>query len=453
MNGRLPKGHKLSTPSGIELSVEGVFGAGGQGEVYRVSTPRGERAVKWYYPETATAGQRGIIESLVANRIQDPRFLWPQALVLEAPGRSGGAGSFGYLMDVRPKDFYDLPSLFRREVKGISPRRLIIVALNTAEAYLRLHSQGRAYRDISYSNLFFKPSSGDILICDNDNAVEENMDTGVLGTSEFMAPELMRRDPRARPTVQTDLHSLAVLLFMLLMNEHPLRGKADQDIHCFDENAMKRLFGTSPLFIFHPRDKSNQAVPGEQDTPIALWDACPAVLKSLFTDAFTAGLGQPDQRVRETVWRDTFSQVYDSIVDCGGCGRSNYVDPGPNPPPLFCWKCRLPVRLPPRLEIVKDDRSRRLSRSIRLTPEAKLYPHHLERAVTRHDFSRPVGVIEPHPNDPAKLGLRNDSSRTWRVHNESTHTIQDVVPGLRASLRPGLLIEFGDGVEGMYRAN
>ena len=94
MNGNLSIGQALITPKGVPLRVEELFGSGGQGEVYRVSTPRGDRAVKWYYPNMATPDQREIIETLVAGRIADPRFLWPQSLVLDpnAPG-----SSFGYL--------------------------------------------------------------------------------------------------------------------------------------------------------------------------------------------------------------------------------------------------------------------------------------------------------------------------------------------------------------------
>ena len=448
VNGLLPKGHVLTTPGGAKLRVEETFGSGAQGEVYRVSTDRGDRAVKWYHPNMATRDQRDIIETLVGRRLNDSRFLWPQALVTDTTGPSG---SFGYLMAVRPKEFHDLPALFRREVKGITSRKLTIVALHTAEAFLALHAQGRAYRDINYGNLFFNPANGDILICDNDNAVEENKDTGIWGTSEFMAPELMRQDTGARPSQQTDLHALAVLLFMLLMNHHPLLGKAEFDIRCFDDKAMKKLYGTAPVFLFDPGNASNRPVPGEQDTVIANWRVCPPVLRKLFTQAFTVGLIRPDQRVRETVWRDTFSQVYDSIVECGHCGRSNYVDPGANPPPVSCWKCDRTVALPPRLEVVRDEQSRRISRSIRLSQDAKIFPHHLQRTVSRHDYSQPVGEVEAHPSEPGKFGLRNSTGKSWRVHNEATRSLQDVPPGKRANLRPGLLIEFGDGVEALFR--
>lgn len=447
MNGNLSIGQALITPKGVPLRVEELFGSGGQGEVYRVSTPRGDRAVKWYYPNMATPDQREIIETLVARRIADPRFLWPQSLVLDpnAPG-----SSFGYLMGVRPKGYYDLPALFRRDVR-MTGRNLMIVALNTAEAYLSLHSQGRAYRDISYGNLFFNPVNGGILICDNDNAVPEDMDTGVLGTSSFMAPELTRMDPGARPSVQSDLHSLAVLLFMLLMNHHPLTGRAELSIRCFDDAAMRRLYGTNPVFVYDPADLSNRPVPGEQDTVIALWRFCPPALKKLFVEAFTTGLRDPHRRVRETVWRDMFSQVYDSVVECDSCDRANFCDPGASPEPVECWKCGHTIALPPRLEIVKDQGHLRVPRSIRLSRDAKLFRHHLDPKATRHDFTTPTAVVEVHPNDPGKLGLRNDTARTWRVHNETTRTVQDVPPGRRVNLRPGLLIEFGDGVEGTFR--
>lgn len=439
-------GQVLVAPAGIQLRVEELLSSGGQGEVYRVSTLRGDYAVKWYFPPMATPGQREIIETMVARPLADSRFLWPQALVVDP---LAGARSFGYLMGLRPKGFCDLPALFRREVKGMTIETLTAVALNTAEAFLSLHSKGSAYRDISYDNLFFSPVTGDILVCDNDNAVQEDMETGILGSSSFMAPELTRMDTGARPTVQTDLHSLAVLLFMLLMNHHPLEGRAYLDVRRLDEEAIRTLYGARPVFVYDPTDGSNRPVPGQQDTVIELWRACPPALKTLFIQAFTTGLAQPNQRVRETQWRDTLSEVYDAIIECDGCGRKNYSDPGADPEPVECRRCRRTIVLPPRLEITKDQGRLRVSRSIRLSPKVKLFPHHLDRYATRHGFGRPVGEVEAHPSDPGRIGLRNDTSGPWRVHNQATDTVQEVPPGRRVSLRPGLLIEFGFNVEGM----
>jgi len=138
-----------------------------------------------------------------------------------------------------------------------------------------LHSKGLCYRDISFGNLFLDPANGEILICDNDNvAIDGNPGTGILGTPRFMAPEVVRGG--SLPSIQTDLFSLAVLLFYLFLVHHPLEGKKELAIHSFDLPAMTRLYGTDPVFIFDPRDHSNRPVPGCHDNALVNWPLYPS---------------------------------------------------------------------------------------------------------------------------------------------------------------------------------
>ena len=67
------------------------------------------------------------------------------------------------------------------------------------------------------------PGSMALLICDNDNVDVDGAPPTSLGTPKFMAPEIVRGE--ASPTMDTDLHSLAVVLFYLLFLCHPLEGK------------------------------------------------------------------------------------------------------------------------------------------------------------------------------------------------------------------------------------
>jgi serine/threonine protein kinase len=105
-------------------------------------------------------------------------------------------------------------------------RALATAGLNLSHNYLLLHSQGLCYRDISFGNAFFDPDNGDVLIADNDNvSVDGAGALGVLGTPRFMAPEVVRGD--ALPSTQTDLFSLSVLIFYMLMVAHPLEGEKE----------------------------------------------------------------------------------------------------------------------------------------------------------------------------------------------------------------------------------
>ncbi|MCF3123206.1 MULTISPECIES: serine/threonine-protein kinase [Streptomyces] len=447
VNGMLAAGKTLVAESGEKLKVAELFGSGGQGEVYRVTSPTGDQAVKWYYPQLADARQREILEGLIAKGWDDPRFLWPRSIVMDPEGRQPG---FGYVMDVRPARFCDLPALFRRDpsVSAATMRTLVTVALHTVEAYRALHSRGIAYRDINWGNIFFDPRTGDVLVCDNDNAVVEGAEAAVAGTMDFMAPELVRGEKGHQPGTQSDLHSLAVLLFLLLMNDHPFNGALALKIRCMDEAAKRRLYGTDPVFVYDPADTRNRPVPGEQPTVEATWGALPQILRDLFIRTFTDGLRSPKLRVRETQWRDALSQVLDSITQCGVCGKQNMTQPDGAPPD--CWKCRRTLTLPPRLELVTGTGTLRTRRGIRLAPNARVYAHHLRDDPERHDFTAVVGEVTEHPQQRGRFGLTNHTSSVWTARKDDG-TVRDVDPGKTIALRSGLLIEFGGGTEAVVK--
>jgi len=446
VNGMLDAGRTLATETGEKITVERLYGSGGQGEVYRVRTPHGPRALKWYYPQLAETLQRRILESLIDRRWSDDRFLWPQAIVTDPHSKQPG---FGYLMDVRPSRFHDLPALFRRDkaVSATTLRTLVTVALHIVEAYRTLHSKGIAYRDINWGNIFFDPATGDVLVCDNDNAVVEGETTTVAGTMDFMAPELVRGDRGARPGIQTDLHSLAVLLFLLLMNHHPFEGARALRIRCMDEAAKRRLFGTDPVFIYDPDDTSNRPDPGEQTTVVETWNVLPQILRSLFIKTFTVGLREPSRRVRETQWRDALSKVLDAVTVCGGCGKQNLAEPGGPPPD--CWSCGRRVELPVRLRITVRRGGFSTTRDITLAPQARVYAHHLVDDPDRHDFTAVVGEVTEHARQRGRFGLTNRTDRAWTMRRPDG-SAQAVPPGRTVGLKPGLLLELGGGAEAVF---
>ncbi|WP_275462483.1 protein kinase domain-containing protein [Streptomyces noursei] len=442
MTGMLDSGTLLTADDGEEVQVTEMLGAGGQGEVYRVKSAGGDKALKWYYPTCATPEQGAIVQELVARDFDDDRFLWPTAYVRDE------RGGFGYLMDILPDRFKRLPALFTRQLRT-TPRALLAACLYTVEAYQALHSRGIAYRDISWGNILFDPDTGEVLVCDNDNAVVEGDSSGISGTMKFMAPELVRGDTGAKPGTQTDLHSLSVLLFMLLMNHHPLEGRRELAIRCLDEAAEKKLYGKQPLFVFNPADDANAPDPHEQGTVLATWAAAPRTLRDLFTHNFTSGLHDPTVRVRESQWRDVLRAVLDSVVDCAHCGRQNMTQPGETTAGT-CWSCGGALILPPRLIVTTP--LPRTEHHIRLHRTARVHAHHLMPEPTRHNYSDATLVAEltEHPNNPGKFGLANRSDRAW-TGTRSDGTTQQVSPGQTVPLRSGLKLDLG-GAQAVVRS-
>jgi eukaryotic-like serine/threonine-protein kinase len=432
---------RLLTVSGTPCVVKDFLGAGGQGEVYRVTLAGdSSMALKWYFPHTATPEQWQALETLVSKGAPSEKFLWPLDLV-----RADRDSQFGYLMPLRTERFKSIIDLMKRRIEPDPTfQALAITGRQLADSYFQLHTRGLCYRDISFGNVFFEPQSGEVLICDNDNVtVNGSTGGGVLGTSRFMAPEIVRSE--ALPGTETDRFSLAVLLFYLFMFHHPLEGKREADIHVFDQAAMTKIYGTDPLFIFDPNDSSNAPVKGYQDNVLIFWPIYPQFLRDLFSKAFTDGLKDPQNgRVLENEWRPAMVRLHDSVFYCAQCKSQNFYDidamkkgGGTHPP---CWSCLQPVILPYRIRIGDN--------IIMLNADTKIYPHHVNRE-KKWDFSQPVAQVNRHPADPNRWGLKNVSGERW-VITKPDGTKQDVAVGQNAPLVVNLKINFGS-TEGEIR--
>ena len=88
--------------------------------------------------------------------------------------------------------------------------------------------------------VFLKENGSLIAVCSfrdvNTGAISIGIDnSAVYGTPRFMAPEIVLG--KAKPSRNTDLYSLAVLLFYMFMMGHPLEGKLEADIRCMDIHA------------------------------------------------------------------------------------------------------------------------------------------------------------------------------------------------------------------------
>ncbi len=236
--------------------VSHLIGSGGQGEVYSAVWQGVSVALKWYFPHQATVEQRRAIQALIRFGPPNKRFLWPMEMV-SIPGKPG----FGYLMPLRDPKCKSIIDLMKRRVEP-SFHTLITSCIELAHSFLQLHSKGLCYRDVSFGNVFFNVETGAILICDNDNvAINGDKRSGVMGTPRFMAPEVVRDE--ADPDTQTDLFSLSVLLFYLLLVHHPLEGEKENEIKCLDLPAMRRLYGDNPLFLAFKRVMNEQQIKQE----------------------------------------------------------------------------------------------------------------------------------------------------------------------------------------------
>ncbi len=415
--------------------VGNFLGGGGQGEVYQAKWKGKEYAVKWYFSHMATKEQHASLETLVRIGSPDERYLWPLKVSPFTHGKS-----FGYVMELRPLEYKSIIDLMKRRAEP-SFRSLVTAGFQLADSFLELHSKGLCYRDISFGNVFINPDNGDVLICDNDNVgVESETPTGVLGTPRFMAPEIVRGE--AKPGADSDLFSLAVLLFYMLYLHHPLEGAKEEAIKCFDLPAMNKLYGTDPLYIFHPTDTSNRPVDGLHDNATTYHKIYPQFIRDLFERTFTTGIKDITHgRTRESEWRNALTKLQDSIVYCSQCGAENFHDSEASSPGE-CWHCKKKVRLPMHLVLGRS--------VVMLNYDAKLFHHHVDDE-KKFDFSEVVAEVTQHPNNPSLWGLKNLTGDSWNV-KFADGSVKSVPPRKNAPLSPGNEIQFGK-TEGIVQSD
>lgn len=425
MDGQLKCGTVLTSESGNRYTVEKLLGSGGQGEVYSVIADHKTYALKWYYKNTATKNQKEILDNLIQSGQPDPSFLWPQDMIFRAYGES-----FGYIMPLRPGNYKSIVDMMKRKAEP-SFYCLCKAAYNLTKGYNALHGKGYSYRDISFGNVFFDPDTGDVLICDNDNVSYNGAKTGIYGTPRFMAPEIVVG--KAKPSRNTDLFSLAVLLFYMFMLNHPLEGRREAQIKCMDIHAMNQLYGTDPLFIFDPDNRDNRPLAGYQDNAIIFWDLYPQQLKELFTASFTVGLQQPNRRITESKWLETFANLMSGIMICPYCGAEVFYDvyKEANGVMHTCWGCQKAVPVPTRLVIGRS--------TILLMSNTKIYKHHIDGD---HDMETVVGEVVQNPNNPNLWGIKNLTKENW-TYIKADGTQIPITEGRSAAIAKDTKIDFG----------
>ena len=272
------------------------------------------------------------------------------------------------------------------------------------------------------------------MICDNDNvSFDSSKPGGVLGTPGFMAPEIVRGEKR--PSRETDRYSLSVLLFYLFMVNHPLEGKLEANIKCMDYAARVKLYGTDPVFIFDPDNRTNRPVKGIHDNANIYWPMYPEKMRKMFTKAFTVGLNIPSKRITEPEWMNLFANMMSGMLKCS-CGASNFYDEKleANGAAHVCWHCQQAIPVPVKIVVGKS--------TVLLNDTTKLLHHHI---YGDYDMETVVGSVVQNPKNPALWGIKNEDEVNW-TYEMPDGTQIPIEVGKTAGIAKGVKIHFSDAV-------
>lgn len=317
--------------------------------------------------------------------------------------------------------------------------KYVLICIRIARAVRRMHAAGLAHSDLSYKNVLIDPRSGSATIIDIDGlVVPGKFPPDVIGTPDFIAPEVMatkslpREDPaRKLPSIATDRHALAVMIYMYLLYRHPLRGGKinDTDPQKDEELSM----GAKALFIEHPTDLSNRPKLDQVKPTHLPWADVNKVpytitgpyLKELFDKAFITGLHNPSQRPTADEWEQALIKTVDLLQPCqnSNCDQKWFVFDNTTKP--VCPFCNTPYK--GDLPVLNLYSSRKEGS---FTPEnyrlmvyhnQYLYPWHVNRHVYPNERltdeqKKPVGYFVLHHGK-------------WQLVNQTLTSLRDITEG------------------------
>lgn len=419
----LKNGQKVNLTIGSQATIIKELGRGGQGIVYLVELGGQQMALKWYINPPENKFYKNLEHNISAGAPSDA-FIWPEYLTKKE------CGSYGYIMKLRPNDYYEFGNFLLARKNFKSFNAMMAAAMKICDGFMMLHRHGYSYQDLNDGNFFIRPTDGDVLICDNDNVMPQGEKSGIMGKARYMAPEVVAGGV---PDKYSDRFSLSVILFMLFFANHPFEGANVLACPCMTEKFEKEFYGSKAIFIFNPNDKSNLPVRGVHLNVIKRWPLFPSLLKQTFIDQFSEEkLRNPNKRMIEQEWEKIISKVRDELVICPTCHEETFVDTNANN--LCCINCGNSIDISKQLKIG--------TRAQILTPGTKLFID---------NDNTPDAEVDFFPTNKDLLVIRNLSVDKWHVDTPSGK-VKVVPPGEFMPILNGLKINFGTSIKGAVGA-
>lgn len=407
----LSKNSIVSLVGGGTATIIKELGRSGQGIVYLVEVCGEKKALKWYLNAPDDKFYRNLAQNIASGAPSDA-FLWPEYLTEKQQG------SYGYIMKLRPQNYYEFGNFLLAKVSFKSFTAMLSAAMKICDGFMMLHRFGYSYQDLNDGNFFIDPQTGDVLICDNDNVMPQGEKSGIMGKARYMAPEIVAG---GIPDKYSDRFSLSVILFMLFYANHPFEGAKVVACPCMTEAFEKKFYGSEALFIYDPTDKSNLPVRGIHQNVIRRWPVFPQMLRDAFIEEFSKEkLQDPCTRMIEQNWKKIISSVRDSLVVCQHCAEETFVNVSDSTDK--CMNCGKDVDLSKRLVIN--------NRSLPLTQNTYIYID---------EDNTPDGVVTTDSN--GFMLIKNISTETWTVETPSGK-IKTVAPNEILPVKEGLKITF-----------
>ena len=227
------------------------LGVGGMGAVYAaVQHSIGRRvAIKVVHPELTckrSIARRFLRECFLASRLHSP--------YIAAVHDSGQTDSGLLYMVMELIDGHTLGDELRHS-GALSPGRAVQIAVGICRALETAHAAGVVHRDLKPANIMLggRGDEDSVVVLDFGlarsflSSADKVTEAGTLiGTSRYIAPELIRGEP---PAPTSDLYSLGAVLYTMLAGRAPFVGDEVAVLRCQVLTPAPRLEAPVPAAL------------------------------------------------------------------------------------------------------------------------------------------------------------------------------------------------------------
>ncbi len=320
------KGTRLKSENGNTYIVEKTISiATGQGDIFLAHNERKEKYALKLFHKGDVKKLRAQIEMLIKRGQATDAYVVPIEIV-EFDGR------LGYIMEYIGKEYLPAAALFNGieedgRVVSLDWADKVALLYEIVNALCILNNANLGIMDVKFDNIKLDLEGLKVKILDTDTIVYTEDKSIVLGTTGFMPPLTMIG--KEKPNKYNDVYAVAVLIFMSLIGIHPLEG-ARRDKKC-NENIDTYLFGTHPLYVFHPHDNSNRPIPQDgygrnQQIAIDKMDKYPEYFRKAMEQTFVDGIYDGKKRVTLEEWKEILERLYGDGYICENCGEEYFFE-------------------------------------------------------------------------------------------------------------------------------
>ncbi|MBO1347972.1 MAG: hypothetical protein EBE86_011460 [Hormoscilla sp. GUM202] len=286
-----------------------LVGSGGQGNVYCLSENPNILVKIFNADKLKKRGdelrEKVHVQTQMRDLIENRYLTWPQIEVFNAKGEW-----IGYAMKRAkgvPLSKLAHPMLYRKYFSGIDRRGIVKMLLHLLDTVEKLHQKGICIGDINLDNILGDSTSFKVCLIDTDSYQIKSA-TRVyhcpVGKPEMTPVEHHGKDFKTiTRTVESDLFSLAILMFQCLMlGQHPYSQIGGGNPV---ENLRKGNFPYGKGGA--PPGKAGSLPPGPW---YIIWSHLTYNVKTLFIQTLRYGVRDPSSRASISEWKDTLEKYY-----------------------------------------------------------------------------------------------------------------------------------------------